>query len=43
MLLKIIPITAILLTLIAVLVAASWRPHDKSGLFSANHIAGGLF
>ena len=43
MLLKIIPLTAILLTLVAVLASQIWRPYDQSGLFSANHIAGGLF
>ncbi len=43
MLLKIIPLTAILLTLIAIVASSIWRPHDQSGLFSANHIAGGLF
>ncbi|MEM6305231.1 MAG: hypothetical protein AAF744_10945 [Pseudomonadota bacterium] len=43
MLLKIIPAAAILLTLLAVLASLVWRPYDQSGLFSANHIAGGLF
>lgn len=43
MLLKVIPVTAVLLTLAAVLASSIWRPYDQSGLFSANHIAGGLF
>jgi len=41
MLLRIVPLTAVVITLITLLAAADWRPYSQDGLNAPAHVARG--
>lgn len=43
MLLRIVPLIAIVITLIALILSAFWRPYDRNGLNAPAHQYSGLF
>ena len=43
MLLRIIPLTAVVLTLLALLSTAAWRPYQNDGLYAPTHGVSGLY
>jgi hypothetical protein len=42
MLLRIVPLTAVILTILALLLAADWRPYPRDGLNAPAHEVRGL-
>ncbi len=43
MLLRIVPLAAVVITLIALILSAFWRPYDQNGLNAPAHQYSGLF
>lgn len=43
MLLRIVPMLAVVLTLLAILSSSVWRPHHNDGLYAPTHGASALF